>query len=129
MRFFLHGALSAEKETTWSRFGELKSVEDCPQFDELVIILTPRIATREAGKAIPRSSPKAESPMPQDFAAALAKAGGARGFWDGFTDSQRRDYLDWITSAKQDATRARRIATAAEWIGDGKRRNRWYEGC
>jgi hypothetical protein len=31
--------------------------------------------------------------------------------------------------AKQDSTRARRIATAIEWLSEGKRRHWKYESC
>ena len=65
--------------------------------------------------------------MPQDFAAALREAPAAQATFDGFTPSSRRDYLEWITEAKQDATRQKRIATALEWLAEGKRRNWKYE--
>ena len=48
---------------------------------------------------------------------------------DGFPPSCRREYLGWIAEAKQDATRQKRIATAIEWLAEGKRRNRKYENC
>ena len=67
--------------------------------------------------------------MPQDFAAALREAPEAKAFFDGLPPGQRREYLDWITGAKQDATRAKRLATALEWLAEGKRRNWKYEKC
>ena len=54
---------------------------------------------------------------------------GAKEVFDSFTDAQRRDYIDWVTSAKREATREKRVATAAEWISEGKRRNWKYENC
>jgi Bacteriocin-protection, YdeI or OmpD-Associated len=33
----------------------------------------------------------------------------------------------WITEAKSDETRARRLAQAIEWIGEGKSRNWKYK--
>ena len=77
----------------------------------------------------PAAKPKPAIPMPDDFATALDRAEGARQAWDGFTDAQRRDYLAWIIGAKREATRAKRIATACEWIGEGKKRNWKYENC
>jgi hypothetical protein len=41
----------------------------------------------------------------------------------------QRDYLEWIAEAKQEATRQKRIATAIEWLGEGKRRHWKYESC
>ena len=48
---------------------------------------------------------------------------------DGFSPSARRDYLDWISEAKQDATRTKRIATAVEWLSEGKKRHWKYQDC
>ena len=76
-----------------------------------------------------RQRPKPPIAMPDDFRDALARCDGAIAVWKGFTDAQRRDYLDWVVSAKREATRAKRIATAAAWIGEGKRRNWKYESC
>lgn len=36
-------------------------------------------------------------------------------------------FLEWIVDAKQDTTRDKRIATAVEWLSEGKRRNWKYE--
>jgi hypothetical protein len=38
-------------------------------------------------------------------------------------------YIDWIVEARREETRARRIAQAVEWLGEGKRRNWKYERC
>jgi uncharacterized protein YdeI (YjbR/CyaY-like superfamily) len=65
--------------------------------------------------------------MQDDLAAALSPA--ARTFFDGLAPGQRREYLEWITEAKRPETRAKRVAQAAEWLGEGKRRNWKYENC
>ena len=109
-------------------FGKLTSVDELPSDDELMAQF------RESAIAVqsPKTSqpkPKPEIPMPDDFASALAETPNAQQVFDSFTDAQRRDYLDWVTSAKREATRAKRIATAVEWIGEGKKRNWKYENC
>ena len=43
-----------------------------------------------------------------------------------FPAGQQREYIVWITEAKQDATREKRIKTAVEWIAEGKIRNWKY---
>jgi uncharacterized protein YdeI (YjbR/CyaY-like superfamily) len=67
--------------------------------------------------------------MHPEFAAALSKAPAAKTNFDSFSPSAQRDYLEWIAEAKQDSTRAKRIGTAVEWIGEGKKRLWKYERC
>jgi uncharacterized protein YdeI (YjbR/CyaY-like superfamily) len=67
--------------------------------------------------------------MHPEFAAKLAKAPKAKAALDGFSPSAQRDYFEWIGEAKQDATRTKRIATAIEWLSEGKRRHWKYEKC
>ena len=41
--------------------------------------------------------------------------------------SHRREYIEWITEAKTDPTRDKRIATTVEWVPEGKSRNWKYQ--
>jgi uncharacterized protein YdeI (YjbR/CyaY-like superfamily) len=111
------------------QFGKIKSVEDLPgdaEFDRLI-----REAA-ELAKSAPaprktKAEPKPALVVHPDFAAALDRAPQAKAALDGFPPSARRDYLEWIAEAKQEATRHKRIATALEWLSEGKRRNWKYE--
>ena len=51
----------------------------------------------------------------------------AKAAFDKFSPSHRREYVEWITEAKTEPTRDRRIATAIEWLSEGKSRNWKYE--
>lgn len=62
-----------------------------------------------------------------EFAAALAQSPKAKEFLESLPPGQRREYLNWIAEAKRAQTRAMRIATAVEWLADGKRRHWKYE--
>jgi uncharacterized protein YdeI (YjbR/CyaY-like superfamily) len=72
-------------------------------------------------------SPRPELEMPEDFAAALQRNRPASQVFATFSPSCRREYLEWIAEAKRPETREKRIATALEWIGEGKTRNWKYE--
>ena len=76
-----------------------------------------------------KHAPKAAPEMHPDFAKALAAAPKAKAVLEGFPPSAQRDYLEWIADAKQDSTREKRIATAVEWLSEGKRRHWKYENC
>lgn len=59
---------------------------------------------------------------PADLRKALAAAPEAHALWKTLTRVARRDFIRWITSAKQAETRARRLANACDMICKGKRR-------
>lgn len=112
------------------QFGQLKSIDDLPPQAELDRLIGE--AAGRAGIAAPRTpkhSPKAPAEIHPDLAAALAANPMASATLNGFPPSARRDYVDWIAEAKQDETRAKRIANAIEWLAEGKRRHWKYEGC
>src|SRR5947208_6732091 len=70
-------------------------------------------------------APAAEEPeptVPADLQKALAAAPKARALWWNITPISRRDWIHWITSAKQRETRARRIKNACLMLAAGKRR-------
>lgn len=70
-------------------------------------------------------SPLAEEPEPRvpvDLRKALGDAPKARALWLEITPIARRDWIHWITSAKQAETRARRIQNACSMLAAGKRR-------
>ena len=71
-------------------------------------------------------APAAEEPepaVPADLRKALATAEPkARAIWEDITPIARRDWIHWITSAKQAETRARRIKSACSMLAAGKRR-------
>ncbi|HTM05497.1 MAG TPA: YdeI/OmpD-associated family protein [Vicinamibacterales bacterium] len=64
--------------------------------------------------------------VPADFRRALATNKEARDTFDSFSPSQRREYVEWISEAKQEATRAKRLAASVEWLAEGKPRNWKY---
>jgi len=71
--------------------------------------------------------PKPPVKVPDYFRHALRKNKKALATVEGFSPSHRREYVEWITDAKQAATRQRRIKTAIEWLAQGKSQNWRYE--
>lgn len=67
--------------------------------------------------------------VPDYFTKALGKNKKAREVFDGFTDAQRKDYIEWLVEAKREETRNKRMAQAIEWIAEGKTRNWKYMNC
>ena len=65
--------------------------------------------------------------VPDYFVKALAKNKKAKQVFENFTPSHKKEYLMWITEAKTEETRNKRMETALEWIAAGKGKNWKYE--
>jgi uncharacterized protein YdeI (YjbR/CyaY-like superfamily) len=104
------------------------SVNDLPSEKVLVEYVRQAIALNEKGEKVARAprEKRDEADVPADLAAALKKSPKAKKAFDAFSPSHRREYVEWITEAKQEATRQKRLAQAIEWIGEGKSRNWKY---
>jgi uncharacterized protein YdeI (YjbR/CyaY-like superfamily) len=119
------------KAGAMGQFGQLRSVGDLPPDTELDALIKEAAALTAQAPA-PRKTKHEPKPAPAlhpEFAAALDQAPAAKAALDGFPPSAQRDYFEWISEAKQDATRAKRIATAIEWLSEGKRRHWKYQNC
>jgi uncharacterized protein YdeI (YjbR/CyaY-like superfamily) len=64
-----------------------------------------------------------------EFKVALQKNKKAAAVFEAFSPSGKREYIEWITEAKRAETRDKRVATAVEWITEGKLRNWKYQNC
>ena len=60
--------------------------------------------------------------IPADLAEALAASPDAQAFFDDLAPSYRKNFVTQITSAKQSATRERRIASTIEKLEAGQKR-------
>jgi uncharacterized protein YdeI (YjbR/CyaY-like superfamily) len=111
------------------QFGRFESIDDVPAEGELARMVREAAALNEAGARVPRprKAPKPPPTVPPDVLAALAKKKGALAAWQKFPPSHQREYIEWITEAKTEATRSRRLAAALEWVAEGKGRNWKYE--
>jgi uncharacterized protein YdeI (YjbR/CyaY-like superfamily) len=119
------------KAGAMGQFGRLKSVDDLPSRAELDALIREAAALANTAPA-PRKTKHAPKPPPEmhpDFAAALAKSPKAKATLEAFPPSAPRDYFEWIAEAKQDSTRQKRIATAVQWLSEGKRRHWKYQNC
>jgi uncharacterized protein YdeI (YjbR/CyaY-like superfamily) len=113
------------------QLGKLTSLDDLPPDAELDAMIRQGVELARTAPASRKTKhePKPPPQMHPDFATALSANSKAKAVLDGFPPSAQRDYLEWISEAKQDATRAKRIATAVEWLSEGKRRHWKYQNC
>jgi hypothetical protein len=71
---------------------------------------------------ITRAGEELELRVPMDLRKALAAAPQAQALWADITPMARRDWILWISSARQPETRTRRIENACDMLASGKRR-------
>jgi hypothetical protein len=110
-------------------FGRLQSLADLPSKRVLVGLVRKACKLNDDGikSARPKHSPKPEPKMHPALKAALATNKRAAATFKAFSPSHKREYLEWIAEAKQEATRERRIAQAIEWMAEGKSRHWKYQ--
>ena len=111
------------------RFRNLRSVADLPSKKEMAALIHKAMALNDDGVVVARAAREKKMParVPPDLASALAKNKKARTAFTAFSPSHKREYVEWITEAKREETRPKRIETAIKWIAEGKSRNWKYQ--
>ena len=143
---FWKGALVLGENThtatdAMGQFGRIESLSDLPsksiltgyirkamRLNEEGVTKTSARTKTSASKSSTESTAKAKQSVtiPADLQSALRRNSAARSEFANFSPSQKREYIEWITEAKRDETRKRRLETAIEWIAEGKTRNWKY---
>jgi uncharacterized protein YdeI (YjbR/CyaY-like superfamily) len=133
---FWKASLMQDHKSVFSRMGKLgmghigrisSSADLPPDSDMLRMIREAARLNDEGTTATPRQrAGKITVRVPADLSRALAKNKKARLVFDSFSPSNKRDYVEWITEAKNPETRTKRLETALEWIAQGKPRNWKY---
>jgi uncharacterized protein YdeI (YjbR/CyaY-like superfamily) len=110
------------------QFGRFESLDDVPSAAQLVKMVREAAALNDAGIKVPRAAkaPKPAPKAPPYMLAALKKNAKAHNTWKAFSRSQQREYVEWVTGAKSDATRDKRLETAVQWMSEGRIRNWKY---
>jgi uncharacterized protein YdeI (YjbR/CyaY-like superfamily) len=128
-RFWKGSLVVPGSREAMGQFGRITKVEDLPKDRVLLGYVKKAVKLNEEGikvKRVPKN-PKPEIPMPADLAAALKKNAKAQATFESFPPSHKREYLEWITGAKAEATRQRRLGTAIEYMSSGKSLNWKYQ--
>ena len=106
-------------------FGRITLMHDLPNQKMLIGCVRRAAELNEAGtrKSGPRPRAKREINVPADLKAALQRKVKARKTFENFRYSHKKEYVDWITDAKRDETRRRRLETAIQWLAQGNPQN------
>jgi uncharacterized protein YdeI (YjbR/CyaY-like superfamily) len=125
----------ANKILTQSReamgqMGQIKSLEDLPPDDVLIAYIKEAARLNEADVKLPprtQAAEKKEVVVPDYVSEAFRQNQKAFETFENFSYSNKKEYIHWITEAKSVETRNKRLATAMEWMNEGKSKNWKYE--
>lgn len=140
---FWKGSLIVDPETMQNaqeahgQFGRITSVKDLPPRKVLASYIKQAMKLNDDGispakktAAKPggtKTTAKTAVAVPADLKLALDRNRKALNTFDAFSPSARKEYIEWITSAKSDDTRNRRLEQAIEWMAEGKQRHWKYQ--
>ena len=119
----------ANTQIAMGHLGRISSLKDLPKDSLLISYIKESMKLNDNGIKLPA---KAKSPkdktiaVPDHFTKALKTSKQAWLHFEKFSYSQKKEYVDWVTEAKTEVTRDKRMATALEWLSEGKIRNWKY---
>ncbi|MBI2268932.1 MAG: YdeI/OmpD-associated family protein [Bacteroidetes bacterium] len=124
-----HKIFKSVGETSMGHLGRITSLKDLPSDKILIQYIKEAVKLTDEGVKLP-SRPKAivnkEPELPAYFKKVLNKNKRAVKVFKEFSPSKRREYIEWITEAKTEDTRNRRLSISVKWISEGKTRNWKY---
>jgi len=122
----------SEQSEGMGHFGRITSLADLPSDKEIVAYIKKAAALNEKGTTRPaplRTTGPKELIVPDYMVASLKKNQKAQATFEAFSYSHKKEYVEWITEAKRDETREKRIETMLTWLAEGKSRHWKYANC
>jgi uncharacterized protein YdeI (YjbR/CyaY-like superfamily) len=123
---------NTEDKHGMGQFGKISSLADLPSDKKMLAYFKEAKRLNDDGIQKP-SKPKPKGPreltIPTELTTALKKNKKALATFEGFSYSHKKEYVDWITEAKREETRAQRLATTLAWLAEGKSRHWKYANC
>jgi uncharacterized protein YdeI (YjbR/CyaY-like superfamily) len=118
-----------EERDGMGHLGKIYSLKDLPKDAILKKYIKAAMQLNEEGIKVQKKpkAEKAELETPDDLLQALKANKAAKLTYDAFSYSNKKDYVEWITEAKTEATRTKRLIQAIEWMAEGKTRHWKYQ--
>ncbi|WP_426476762.1 YdeI/OmpD-associated family protein [Chryseobacterium sp. CBSDS_008] len=118
---------TAEKNSLFS-LGKITCIEDLPSRAQLKIAIQEAMELTDMGFTMKKAPPsKVEMEVPDYFQSALNARPKAKEIFEKASPSFRKEYIAWVTEAKTETTRNKRLFQSLEWIAEGKGRNWKYQ--
>jgi uncharacterized protein YdeI (YjbR/CyaY-like superfamily) len=111
--------------------GRITSLKDLPKDKVIIGWIKEAMKLNDENIKVPKDKPrkheKKELVIPPYFITAVKKNKKAWATFENFSYSQQKEYVEWITEAKTEETRSKRLSQAIEWMTEGKTRNWKYQ--
>jgi uncharacterized protein YdeI (YjbR/CyaY-like superfamily) len=121
-------------KTAMGQLGQLRSIADLPSDEILIkylqqaIDLCLKVKTKSSSNSDNKNKKSIPVPeIPDYLNELLEKCPEAKINFEKFSNSCKREYVVWITEAKTEKTRQKRLSEALEMIKEGKQRNWKYQ--
>ena len=109
-------------------FGKIKNIKDLPPNKVLLDFIKQAKKLNDDGVKLPPRPKKTSKKLvvPTYFSVAINSNKKALATFNAFSPSNKKEYVQWVTEAKTEATREKRLKTALKWMAEGKIRNWKY---
>ena len=124
--------VDSKNEKAMGDFGRITALDDLPGDKEIARLIKAAMKLHDEGAKIParaKSAEKKELEIPAAIIGAVKKNKKALATFEGFPYSKKKEYVEWFTEAKTEATREKRLAQSVEWMAEGKSRHWKYQNC
>ena len=114
-----------EKSNSMGQLRSITSLADLPSDEILMQFIREAVELNKQGIKLikPKNTTKLPLVIPDYFAAVLREYPQAETQFNACSHSHKKEYVAWITEAKTEATRQKRMLTAVEWLSQGKSRH------
>jgi uncharacterized protein YdeI (YjbR/CyaY-like superfamily) len=119
-----------KREEAMGHLGRVTSISDLPKEKALIALIKEAAKLNDAGIESPskrKTAEKKELMIPDYFTSTLKKNRKAAATFEKFSYSHRKEYVNWVTEARTEETRKKRLHTAMEWLAEGKSRHWKYK--
>jgi uncharacterized protein YdeI (YjbR/CyaY-like superfamily) len=120
---------NARSEVAMGHLGKITSLKDLPSDKKVIAWIKEAMKLNDEGKKLIKAKPVTQKELiiPDYFITAVKKNKKAWATFNDFSLAAKKEYLQWVTEAKAEATRNKRLLHSIEWMAEGKKRNWKYE--
>ena len=121
--------LGKESKSAMGNLGRITSMKDLPSDKIIIGWLKESMKLNDDGIKVPKAVTKHEKKevvTPGWFITAVKKNKKAWTTFENASPSFKKEYVQWVTEAKTDETKDKRLKQSIEWMAEGKHRNWKY---